>query len=203
MSKTNTGLVEYAKAQVGKPYWYGTFGRLGTKDHYNEKKAAYPSQYQWAYDPKEATQKVHDCTGLVEGYLFFDSPNGTVYKYNGNQDRSANGTRSACKESGPISTMPELPGVIVFKDGHMGVYIGNGEVIDARGRAWGVVRGKLKDVAWTHWGKHPDITYEEPKPVTPAPSTPDGDLIKAVKAFFEAVDNMNEKYKTLTGLLED
>ena len=27
MSKTNTGLVEYAVAQLGKPYWYGTFGQ--------------------------------------------------------------------------------------------------------------------------------------------------------------------------------
>ena len=29
-SKTNTGLVAYAKAQVGNPYWYGTFGQLAT-----------------------------------------------------------------------------------------------------------------------------------------------------------------------------
>ena len=27
MSKTNTGLVAYAKAQLGKPYWWETFGQ--------------------------------------------------------------------------------------------------------------------------------------------------------------------------------
>ena len=30
-SKTNTGLVAYAKAQVGTPYWYGTFGQVETE----------------------------------------------------------------------------------------------------------------------------------------------------------------------------
>ena len=27
MAKTNTGLAEYALAQLGKPYWWGTFGQ--------------------------------------------------------------------------------------------------------------------------------------------------------------------------------
>ena len=27
MPKTNTGLVAYAKAQLGKPYWWGHLGR--------------------------------------------------------------------------------------------------------------------------------------------------------------------------------
>ena len=193
MSKTNIGLVEYCKAQLGKPYWYGTFGRLGTKEHYNEKKAVYPSHYEWPYDPSEAKQKVHDCTGLVEGYLFFDSPNGTVYKYNGNLDRSANGTKKACKENGNISTIPEIPGVLVFMDGHVGVYIGNGEVIEARGRKYGVVKTKLKDRKWTSWGKHPDITYVEPV---------GDDLKTSLLAFIKAVEDLPE-YKTLSGLLEE
>ena len=28
--KTATGLVEYAIAQLGKPYWYGTFGQTAS-----------------------------------------------------------------------------------------------------------------------------------------------------------------------------
>ena len=38
MAKTNTGLVAYAKAQLGLPYWYGTFGQIGTEALYNSKK---------------------------------------------------------------------------------------------------------------------------------------------------------------------
>ena len=31
MTKTNTGLVSYARANLGNPYWYGTFGQTETR----------------------------------------------------------------------------------------------------------------------------------------------------------------------------
>ena len=40
MAKTNDGLVNYAKAQLGKPYWYGTFGNTASKSLLNSKKNA-------------------------------------------------------------------------------------------------------------------------------------------------------------------
>ena len=45
--KTNYGLVEYAKAQLGKPYWYGTFGQIGTEALYTAKKKQWPVYYKW------------------------------------------------------------------------------------------------------------------------------------------------------------
>ena len=66
---------------------------------------------------------------------------------------------SVCKEKGKISTIPEIPGVLVFLDGHVGVYIGGGYVIEARGHDYGVVKTKLEDRPWTNWGKCPWITY--------------------------------------------
>ena len=33
MTKTNTGLVEYALTQLGKPYWWGTFGRHSNTEY--------------------------------------------------------------------------------------------------------------------------------------------------------------------------
>lgn len=47
-SKTNTGLVAYAKAQVGNPYWYGTFGQTATKALLKSKMAQYPGQLRAA-----------------------------------------------------------------------------------------------------------------------------------------------------------
>ena len=38
MEKTARGLVAYALAQLGKPYWYGTFGQTASKDLYIQKK---------------------------------------------------------------------------------------------------------------------------------------------------------------------
>lgn len=158
MKKTAKGLVLYAMAQLGRPYWFGTFGQAASKALYNYLKGEYPSHYKWEYAGEIA--KVHDCSGLVEGYLFCDSPEDLTPTYNPDLDRSANELLKACTEKGDISTIPEIPGVIVFYGGHMGVYIGSGEVIEARGHKYGVVKTKLAERPWTDWGKHPDIVYD-------------------------------------------
>ena len=158
MTKTAKGLVEYAKAQLGKPYWYGTFGQAASKSLYTQKKKQYPTQYLWSY--KNESAKVHDCVGLIKGYLWCDSPTDNKPTYNAAQDISANQMRKACTNSGKISTIPEVPGILVFYTGHVGVYIGNGEVIEARGHSYGVVKTKLNARKWTTWGQCPYVTYE-------------------------------------------
>ena len=169
MLKTAKGLVEYAKAQLGRPYWNGSFGQAASKEFYDQKKRQYPTKYQWEYDPKEEGSKVHDCVGLIKGYLWCDNPEDTTPVYNASQDLNDSMIRDACTTKGSISTIPEVPGTLVFKTGHVGIYIGNGEVIEARGRSYGVVKTKLNARGWTSWGYHPDITYEEPKKEEPKP----------------------------------
>ena len=159
MAKTAKGLVEYAKAQLGKPYWYGTFGQAASKSLHTQKKNQYPSYYQWSYAGE--TAKVHDCVGLIKGYLWCDSPTDNTPVYNAAQDKSANMMRDACTTKGAMSTIPEVPGVLVFMNNHVGVYIGNGEVIEARGHSHGVVKTKLANRPWTSWGYCPYITYEK------------------------------------------
>lgn len=161
MAKTNKGLVEYAKAQLGKPYWYGTFGQAASKELYEQKKNQYPNYYTTPYNG--TTAKVHDCVGLVKGYLWCDDPQDSTADYNKAQDVSANGMRTACKTKGEMATMPDVSGLLVFYNNHVGVYIGGGEVIEARGRKYGVVKTKLADRPWTSWGYCPYITYEVPE----------------------------------------
>lgn len=160
-TKTAAGLVEYAKAQLGKPYWYGTFGQAASKSLYNQKKNQYPDYYEWAYAGE--TAKVHDCVGLIKGYIWCDSAEDTTPVYNPAQDLSANGMRDACTTTGGIASIPEVPGVLVFMNHHVGVYIGGGYVGEARGHAYGVVKTKLSARAWTTWGYCPYVTYEESK----------------------------------------
>ena len=69
-------------------------------------------------------------------------------------------------EKGSIDSMPEIPGLAVWHTGHIGIYIGNGEVIEAMGTRYGVVRTYLDDGSWTHWLKIPYITYLEAVPET-------------------------------------
>lgn len=163
MAKTAKGLVAYAKAQLGKPYWYGTFGQAASESLYKQKKKQYPAYYLWAYDRDDAGKKVHDCVGLIKGYLWCDSNSDTAPAYKSAQDVSANGMLSACTKNGKISTMPDVPGVLVFMNKHVGIYIGDGYVIEARGHAYGVVKTKLSARAWKNWGYCPYVTYEEEK----------------------------------------
>lgn len=162
MSKTNVGLVAYAKAQLGLPYWYATFGNIATEELYKSKKNQYPKYYKresykqgWEH---QYGKRVHDCVGLIKGYLWSETPTSKP-KYNVAQDVSANGMLTECKTKGKISTMPDIAGVLVFFDGHVGVYIGDGYVIEARGHDYGVVKTKLSARPWTDWGYCPWITY--------------------------------------------
>ena len=43
--KTGAGLAAYAKAQLGRPYWWGTFGQTATPQLLAQKRQQYPSQY--------------------------------------------------------------------------------------------------------------------------------------------------------------
>lgn len=165
--KTNTGLVEYCKKQVGRPYWLGGFGQRADREFYEQNKSRL--QYgPWAGDyEKAAGQKVHDCCGLVKGYFWTDGPDvpwrSGQYQINGLPDWGVDGQYAHCSEKGKISTIPELSGVLVFTSNlsHVGVYIGNGEVIEARGHAYGVQKNKLKDRNFTLWGKLDVLTYEK------------------------------------------
>ena len=223
MAKTAKGLVEYANAQLGKPYWYGTFGQAASKSLYNQKKNQYPKQYEWNYAGE--TEKVHDCIGLIKGYLWCDSPTDTSPAYNAEQDKSANGMRKLCNAV-DIKTIPEVPGVLVFKDGHVGVYVGGGEVIEARGHAYGVVKTKLADRGWTSWGYCPYITYEVPAQKTVSVDLPvlkkgaKGDAVRAMQflligygfdmegygadgSFGGATERALKEYQTNAGLEDD
>ena len=75
-------------------------------------------------------------------------------------DIGANQMYYSASESGPISTIPEIPGLAVWHDGHIGVYIGHGEVIEAMGTRYGVVKTQFAGRGWTHWLKIAYINYD-------------------------------------------
>lgn len=101
---------------------------------------------------------MHDCVGLIKGYLW---NNDGKITYNATQDKDVSGMLANCSEIGDIKNIPEIVGLLVFMKGHVGVYIGNGEVIEAKGHKYGVVKTKLKDRPWGTYGKLRWIRYEE------------------------------------------
>ena len=157
-SKTTSGLLRYASAMVGRPYWYGTFGNTASADLYAAKNAQYTAHYNPNDDPAvEATfvadygKRVHDCVGLVKGYRWTDvgvSPMPAPV-YVASQDVDVKGLWAQCtKNRVQLSAGNEVTlGSVVFtrNNDHCGVYIGSGKVAEARGRAYGVVESNLSD----------------------------------------------------------
>ncbi len=158
--KNNIGLVEYCKAQLGRPYWYGTFGQLATAKLYENRRKAYPRYYRAKNFPQQYGQKVHDCIGLVKGYFWTDDADSTHYTYKKIfPDVSADMQYNRSKRKGNMDTLPEVPGVLVFMPGHVGVYIGDGWVIEARGHDYGVVMTRLSERNWCHWAFIDELQY--------------------------------------------
>lgn len=179
--KTNKGLIEYCLAQIGLPYWYGTFGQTGSASLYNSKKQQYPKYYTASDFASQYGKRVHDCVGLIKGYLWSDSAT-SAPKYNASQDVSASGMYYKCNKKGAISTFDRVKGRLVFKGSspsnitHVGVYIGDDTVVEAKGHAYGVVKSKFSTSNWTYWGQCQwidDSATEPVKPVEPAKKTVD------------------------------
>lgn len=160
--KTNIGLVEYCRAQIGRPYWYGTFGQKASEAVYDIKRRQYPRQYAALDYPRQYGQKVHDCVGLIEGYFWCDDANDVtpVYCSNSFPDVSADMLASRCKrKSYDMKAMPEVKGLALFTAGHVGVYAGNGKVIEARNHKTGVIESNLSDLKWRSWAYIDGLEY--------------------------------------------
>lgn len=165
---TNIKLVEHCKMALQQKwgYVYGTFGTILNEDTLKHKMKQYPqnvSQFETFIRQNWMDRRVTDCIGLIKSYLWWD--NGKV-RYNSTQDKSANGMYQVAKEKGAINTIPEVPGILVWKSGHIGVYIGNGQVIESRGTKQGVIQSPLKgsgSAGWTNWCKCVYIGYTDAK----------------------------------------
>lgn len=187
--KTNLGLIEYCKAQLGKPYWYGTFGQIATEGLLRQKSVQYPTYYTADDYMQQYGQKVHDCVGLIKGYMWSDGTNSNP-KYNVVQDKNVSGMLKCCSKYGNIGTMPDLKGILVFTDGHVGVYVGNGKVIEARGHAYGVVETKLEERNWKKWGMLDWIDYVEEKVIK---QFTDGEELQAIDYLVEIGEITNKE----------
>ena len=175
-TKNNLDLVQYAieaeKAEWG--YVWGTYGLVLTEARFETQLEQYPDdigEHEEFIRENWIGRRTADCVGFIKGYGWLNPDTHQIeYGTNGMADVSADEMHNAAEEKGSIDTIPEIPGLAVWMEGHIGIYIGNGETIEAMGTRSGVVRRQLSEGAWTDWLKIPYITYieeEEPAPTEP------------------------------------
>lgn len=180
-TKNNLDLVQWAKNAEHKNWGYvwGTYGHILDSEQLTGKIEQYPDNvgiYEEFIRNNWLDGRTADCIGLIKGYCWYDTQTGKIdYAVNGMPDIDANYMANSVAEKGTIETIPEIPGLAVWHSGHIGIYIGDGKVVEAKATRIGVVETNLSDGSWTHWIKIPYITYmEDPSDAdgtTPLPST--------------------------------
>lgn len=194
MGYTNTGLVEHAKLalRLKTKYMWGGILRPITDNYVNQLSGipAYKTHYP---NSRVAMLKALpdgyfgvDCVGLIKSYYWSGKDNGGTgspnYGKAGFPDVNAHGMYNAAKVKGKINTMPEIAGLIVYSKTHphVGVYIGNGYVIESTlsARGDGVVKTKLSAwKGWEYWFKCPYISYPKASTTTALKA---GDTVRVI-----------------------
>lgn len=164
MTVKNTDIVAYFQRAVseGWGYVWSMNGELYTKELAEKYKKikrktsskSRPPETYWTVDcAKWIGKMAADCSGGIVGAIRTKKPSFG--------DKTANTFKSQFAESGKIDTIPEIPGLAVWRNGHIGIYEGNGYVLEFRGTDYGAVRTKLKERNFTHWGKISGVDYED------------------------------------------
>lgn len=171
-TKNNLDLVKWSEfaADKGWGYVWGTYGTVLSSDFLESKIIQYPDEVGGKEDfirENWLGKRTADCVGLIKGYSWYDTASQmTILVSNGMPDIGADTMYENATEKGTIDTIPEIPGLAVWKEGHIGVYIGDGKVVEAYGTTSGVIRSELANGGWTHWLKIPYITYLEQEDAT-------------------------------------
>lgn len=157
MSKTRNGLIEHCKSKIGTPYVFGAKGEVMTQARINQLARENPGTYTSSYKTKAARfigQHCTDCSGLISWYT------GRI--------RGSYNYHDTAVERVSIDHLDEsMIGWALWKPGHIGVYIGDGYCIEAKGINYGTIRSKVSSTAWQKVLKLCDIDYSaDQTPVT-------------------------------------
>ena len=164
---TNSGLVEYCKAALKTKtvYMWGGLFRQVTEAYIRQLAAMYPRQYPT--DRQQALKGLVgkgyygcDCIGLIKSYYFGGmGVEKNAKGYDGSKDFGVGGMYNAAKIKGKIASMPKKEGVLVMTSdfGHVGVYVGDGKVIECTLSRFGdgVVQTNFSDRQWAYWCQCP------------------------------------------------
>ena len=177
---TNEHFAAYCLRMVGHPYWFGTCAYKATNKLLTSKTNQYPTHYTASrtsrYKQDIANKEVVcDCIGGVKGYAWTGGGLGVFeaigtdqsytnkYGSHGCPDYGASGMFEWARKKGcawgTIDTIPEVPGLALYKEGHAGYYVGEGYAVEWRGFANGCVKTKVTERPWTHWYALPFINY--------------------------------------------
>ena len=172
---TADGLVKYVQACMHTPHIYlwdacGQYLTDEVLDYLIEKNKDWYTEERIAIRRSLCGRHIRGwgCIGLIKSYVWHDYSQLNTDYYRAESDFCTRTLIEQDLEKGDIKTLPEIPGLVLWKKGHVGVYIGNNQVIECTIRnpktgkhelVGGIIQSDLSDVEWTTWLKYPGIEY--------------------------------------------
>lgn len=176
---TNKEFVSAAKniSVLNTAYGKGTFGNKYTASFIKSKSAQYPDFYTQTVlsrlekKSKEGTLYLFDCCGLIKG-IIWNFPN-VKYNTGGMSDVNDQGIWDKYCADKNTNMSDILPGEIMHMKGHVGIYIGDGKVIEATNK-WtkNVLVSSLdpNDKYYRKWEAHGKLTLLKYEGIASAPT---------------------------------
>lgn len=179
---TAEGLAKYAMEWLIKPniYLWGGTGEFLTDEVLDQKIARWP---EW-YTPENVEFrrmlcnrgiKCFDCIGLIQAYLWNDYSQYNTGYYKNDEFITTHDLIAMDIVKHPMNTLPERPGLVLWRKWHVGVYVGNGMAVEATvrtphtnirdSRIGGLYMSSIKELtqwsgrAWQYWLEYPGIEY--------------------------------------------
>lgn len=137
-------------------YVWGGMGEILSPRSLRIKAEEYPTRFppekiRSLLEKADGSTRMFDCSGLIKAFLMSGFHG---FRYDPEKDLDALELLRQSTASGPTETLPELEGICLYMPGHVGIYMGNGNVIEATNNPEfgdGVVQTKLSDRAWERW----------------------------------------------------
>ena len=167
-TKNNVDLVAFAQEACDDEWGYvwATYGLILTEESLDGLQEQFPEEVGGELDfirENWLGRRTVDCAGLIKSYLWYDYEMGEIlYERFGIDDMRADELFEMTEDKGTLDTMPEVVGLGVWHEGHVGIYVGDGYVIHANGTHRGVEKQLLTSTKFTHWFTVPWIAYLEP-----------------------------------------
>ena len=157
-------------------YIWGTAGVMWTAERQKELERTTDSSRESGrkYGAKWIGHTVADCSGLFS--WAFAQLGGTMYHGSNTMYLHRCTAKGQLKNGKRTDGQALLPGTAVFtynaskaNYSHVGLYVGDGWVIEAKGTQAGVTKSKVTDSRWTNWGELKGVSYGRAAggPVTP------------------------------------
>lgn len=191
-------IAKAALDRVGFGYIYGATGWICTEARLDAQAKQYPAYAEkiYRYGRTLWLNKIcYDCAQLARraakdaGYAFVSGANS---QWNMN----------VWQAKGTIDTLPDEKAIFLFvmdkatgRMKHVAIAVGDGWEVEARGHAYGVVKRKITEGAFTHWARLTDIvgdTAGQPPPTLKAGSR--GEDVQRLQSLLMAAGYPLAKY---------